>query len=242
MSKETKIILIVVLLTAVLIIASIFVNNNKEASSIDNPNNDDKVVESDEAIHEEKTDNKDGEEATDEEEVLNPEDIELNFGEKARISEEEVKNLYSNDATILLLANKLIGQPAPNIEFTNIDGEKLSIDSFKGENIIVEFMGTWCPVCKEAAQDIKQFNEISDVKIIPIGLNDDAESIKEFMDELDVNEIPHYYVDTDTVLDTYEIAFVPIYFYIDKEGYVQMILAGSAPADMLQEFATKVFN
>lgn len=239
MSKQNKIRLTIFVITVILI-AIIACINNMKTSNINNKENA-KVIENNNENKDATNEKTSDAETTNDEENLNPEDIELNFGEKARISEEEVKNLYSNDATMLLLANKLIGQPAPNIEFTNIDGEKLSIDSFKGENIIVEFMGTWCPVCQESTQDVKQFSEMSDIKIIPIGLNDDAESIKTFMNDYNIS-VPHYYTDTDTVLNTYEISFVPIYFYIDKDGYVQMILAGNTPAEMLQEFTSKVFN
>ena len=238
MSKESKIRLIILISIAVLVLTLFLISNKKESLEsqelIDN-----KAIESNETTHdeEEKTSN-----TNNEEEILNVENIELKFGDKARISEEEIKNLYSEDVDLLLLANKLIGHPAPNLKFTSLEGEELSINSFKGENIIIEFMGTWCPVCEESTKDVKKFSEISDTRIIPIGLGDNSKSLKGFMRDFDVNEIAHYYADTDTVLDTYEIFFVPIYFYIDKEGYVQIILAGSAEADMLEEFAIKVFD
>lgn len=238
MSKESKVRLIVLISIAVLVLTLFLISNKEESLESQEPI-DNEVIENNETTHDEEEKTAD---TNNEEEVLNIEDIELKFGDKARISEEEIRNLYSEDIDLLLLANKLIGHPAPNLKFTSLEGEELSINSFKGENIIVEFMGTWCPVCEEAAKDVKEFSEISDTRIIPIGLGDNSKSLKGFMRDFDVNEIPHYYADTDTVLDTYEIFFVPIYFYIDKEGYVQMILAGGTDTDTLEEFVVKVFD
>lgn len=243
MNKKNIIRLVIVLIVSALVLTLFVIKSKDKLKNIEKTTNAEPVMEDKLASSKnEDTNNEEVVDKNNEEEILNPEDIKLKFGDKARISEEEIRNLYTDDINMLLLSNKLIGHPAPNLKFKSVDKEELSIDDFKGEDIIVEFMGTWCPVCEDASQDVKQFKEMTDIKIIPIGLGDDAESIKNFMDKFDVNEIAHYYADTDDVLDTYEIAFVPIYFYIDKEGYIQMILAGNSGPDMLLEYAKKVFN
>lgn len=41
------------------------------------------------------------------------------------------------------------GRPAPNLTFTDTDGKALSLQSFKGQLLLVDIWGTWCAPCIE---------------------------------------------------------------------------------------------
>lgn len=180
------------------------------------------------------------EEEKEEEEDL--ENFELTLGDKAKIAKEEIERLYSTDKNMLLYFNDFSGRLAPDFEMTDLEGNKINLADFKGENVIIEFMGSWCPVCKETLATNNEFNsKYKDAKIISIGVNETIESMKSLAEETKLENTEYYIPTSEDTYETYDIFFVPIYFYVDKEGYVQMILAGNAPLDMLIEYADKSF-
>lgn len=185
-----------------------------------------------------------GEDIDDEEgEEISAEDFELILGDKAKISEEEIRGIYSSDINMLEFFNDFSGRKAPDFEMVDLDGNSINLSDFQGENIILEFMGSWCDVCVTTSAINEKFNnEYKDAKIISVGLNETKEGLEELIESKEIKNTEFYLPATEDALKDYNLFFVPIYFNIDKEGYVQMILAGDAPYDILAQYADKSFK
>ena len=197
----------------------------------------------DELIIDEQGNDAPEDETSEELEDFNMEDFELELGEKAKITKEEIENFYNEDLNMLLYFNDFSGRPAPDFEMTDLNGKKLKLSDFKGENVIIEFMGSWCPVCAEATKNSSKFNdEYKDAKIISVSVDDTIETLKKFNEENNIKNMEYYIPTDEKTYELYDIFFVPIYFYVDKDGYIQMILAGDAPLEMLVEYADKSFK
>ena len=99
------------------------------------------------------------EEIEGEEQPLLAEDFEITLGDKAKISEEEIKSIYSTDIEMLKYFDSLSGRKAPDFKMIGLDGEEKHLSDFEGENVILEFMGSWCPVCVSASKTNDKFNK-----------------------------------------------------------------------------------
>ena len=47
-----------------------------------------------------------------------------------------------------------VGDFAPDLTFTTINGQKLSISDFRGKPVILQGFASWCPSCKFQAREI----------------------------------------------------------------------------------------
>ena len=167
--------------------------------------------------------------------------LSVSLGKYAKIDEKEIEDVYGDDAELINLINQFVGYKAPNLTITDLDGNEVNISDFKGENVILEFMGTWCPVCEESVSNIEDYNEnYEKAKIISVSLNEEVEDVEKFIEEKNIKNID-YYLANENVEDVYSIRFVPLLFFIDKEQIVQFIMAGDISSDMLQVYSDKAF-
>lgn len=55
--------------------------------------------------------------------------------------------LFSKDDIVIIKA--VVGQPAPDFELSDLNGNKISLSDFKDKVVLVNFWATWCDTCKE---------------------------------------------------------------------------------------------
>lgn len=118
-----------------------------------------------------------------------------------------------------------VGEKAPNLSFTLLDGTKVTNESLLGKTVVLQFTASWCAVCikemphleKEVWQQFK--NE--DFTLIGIDLKEDLETTKNFIKKTGVTY--PFTLDTDgTIFDSFTIegAGVTRNIVIDKTGKI----------------------
>lgn len=116
-------------------------------------------------------------------------------------------------------ARMKIGMQAPEIEFTDGQGNSKTLKNIEGETIIVAFWASWCPNCSE---EMPKLNDLlvtkTGVKVLAISLDEDEKSFKEATSKL--NMMIHFSDfkkwNGKTVLD-YHIVATPSFIVLDKD-------------------------
>ncbi len=128
------------------------------------------------------------------------------------------------------------GQPAPEVVLRGVDGKFVSLQALKGNVVVVNFWGTWCPPCREEIPSlIKIYNTYSPKGLKVLGIASEGEA--EVNSFLKSHPIP-YPVLLDQNMQAFRsfgVAFVPVTFVIDKNGNVKKRYLGEFDAPDLKK-------
>jgi peroxiredoxin len=127
----------------------------------------------------------------------------------------------------------LIGQPAPTFKTEDVDGHPFDLASHLGKNVILlDFWATWCGPCVEAMPQIdavaKKFAG-KGLVFRAVNCGEDAKTIKEFLETSKLD--PPVILDTKPEIGPlYKVNGIPQTVLIGKDGKVQVVHVGFAPA------------
>ena len=138
----------------------------------------------------------------------------------------------------------LLGKPAPNFELLDLHGKKVSLASFKGRPVLVNFWATWCGPCKYEIPWLTTLHtkyagqgfEILGVSSDSLDPDEKAKATEEkaaivkAADKLHINY--PVLIGGDTITQRYGgIDLLPQSFYVDKMGKVVAVITGAGSKD-----------
>ncbi len=136
-----------------------------------------------------------------------------------------------------------IDKKAPEFKLKDLDGEDHELSSYRGKPVIVFFGTSYDHKSKTL---LKLYNSMDKSKLddfvilnVNITNQDDLESVKKVVDELDI-KYPVLIDEDGKVLDKYSVSNRPYTFVIDSEGVIKALMLGSYDAERVEEFLKKV--
>jgi cytochrome c biogenesis protein CcmG/thiol:disulfide interchange protein DsbE len=119
-----------------------------------------------------------------------------------------------------------IGKPAPTIDLETLSGTKISLASFKGKPVYVNFFASWCQPCKlELPFIVKQYPDLKS-RVVFIGV-DELEAptqVAPFAKQMGI--VYPIVIDPGSVGAAYQIDTLPKSVFIDRQGIVRAIWRG----------------
>jgi len=127
-----------------------------------------------------------------------------------------------------LLVDFAIGQEAPGFTLSDIEGKQISLESFKGKPVLLNFWATWCPYCRKERShlnDLHRKYKDKGLVILSISTDRSLKKLKKYMEKTPADFI----VLSDTegrVSSSYNIIGLPSSLLITREGIIKYKFTG----------------
>lgn len=140
----------------------------------------------------------------------------------------KTEDAFLNDITSILPDYCNLNEVIPDIEFTDDNGEKVSVKDFTGKVTILTFWASWCPDCKQELPLVNEFLEISrkygDINYILINKLDNDKETKEkalnYLSEEGIT-IKTYYDEGLAAYQKLGLHNIPTTLFLDEKGIIR---------------------
>lgn len=118
--------------------------------------------------------------------------------------------------------DELIGRKAPNFTLPDINGEHVSLSSFKGKVIVLSFWADWCPTCKREFTSLNRLCSTygeNGIVVLSVAIGNRA-GTRDFIRNSEFNF--RMLIDNDLRVSSplYKVFMLPTAFIIDKKGII----------------------
>lgn len=155
--------------------------------------------------------------------IIEPDEMEPLFSLLAKEVQESEKGKALNERIGKAKLFK-IGNPAIDFVSYSPDGKEVSLSSFKGKYVLIDFWASWCGPCRaENPNMVKTFNSLKDknFEIFGVSLDENRESWLKAVHE---DKLPWTQVSDlkgfETVAKTYDIRAIPQNYLLDPDGKI----------------------
>jgi thiol-disulfide isomerase/thioredoxin len=134
-----------------------------------------------------------------------------------------------------------VGDKAPNISVTLLDGSVMNTSDFLGTPMWINFMATWCPQCRDELPMMEDYSTQlgNQMNVLVVDVGEDPKVVKDFMKSLKFGLTVG--VDPNGVVQRQWGAYaLPVHYWLDEQGIVRDIVYGGAPPEIFIQAITDV--
>jgi len=133
--------------------------------------------------------------------------------------------------------SQLLGDLAPAIVGTTMDGQPFDLDDARGDWVLVNFFATWCPPCVVEHPELIELSEQQPqgLQVVSVAFGDTAANVESFFAEQG-GEWPVLASDTAAIGLDYGVKKLPESFLVAPDGSVVAKFNGGITAAELTEY------
>lgn len=137
---------------------------------------------------------------------------------------------------------------APAVSGTTVSGQRLGLSAYRGDTIVLNFWGSWCPPCRAEAPALAQLARKlapEHVRFVGIDIRDQPDTARAFMQTFNVG-YPSLSDPADQIAlefhSTVPPAAIPTTLIIDSSGRIAARVFGASSYADLQALISKVIG
>ena len=109
-----------------------------------------------------------------------------------------------------------------NVIFLDKKDQKININTYEGNLLILNFWATWCEPCKEempSLDSLQADRELNNIKIFAINIGkENLDKVNKFFIDLNIRNFEPYFDPPTTLAKMFSLRGVPTSILINKEG------------------------
>jgi len=148
----------------------------------------------------------------------------MNGFSRARLVAAIVIVLASGAAACAQAKNDAEAVPAPEFSLKDLQGNTLSLASYKGKVLVLNFWATWCPPCRREIPDfIEAYKELKDKGLEILGVSVDelsADVLRDWAQKAGMN-YPVAMATPKIIADYRPGEYIPATIVIDRRGAIR---------------------
>jgi len=125
-------------------------------------------------------------------------------------------------------------QPAPDVSFTDADGNPVSLSDFKGKLVLVNLWATWCAPCLREMPSLGRLQSRLGDRITVAAISEDrggGKAVEPLAAKLELKSVKIYLDPKSAVGQAFKVQGLPTSLLIDREGRVLGRVHGAAEWD-----------
>jgi peroxiredoxin len=120
------------------------------------------------------------------------------------------------------------GSPAPAFALADLEGRIVSLDQYRGRNVLLTFFSPSCGFCQQMAPDLADLCRKADPAVVVIG-SGDADAMRKLVAEQEIT-CPVLMQDGSDLAGRYQVGGTPMGYLITPDGKIgSPIAVGAAP-------------
>ncbi|MDI3311016.1 MAG: TlpA disulfide reductase family protein [Thermoanaerobacterium sp.] len=129
------------------------------------------------------------------------------------------------------------GDLAPDFTLKDVNGKTVTLSKLKGKKVILNFWATTCPYCKIEMPELNKFyqNNKNDAVLLAIDIGEDKSTVENYLAGKGYSFDVLLDSDAKVAID-YKVQFIPMSFFIDKDGIIRSISNGAMTYDEVDEY------
>ena len=148
----------------------------------------------------------------------------------------------SEPAANRIASSPLVGQPAPQVVGTTLDGSEFDLAEQTGQWTLVNFFATWCAPCRQEHDDLVAFHErhqaIGDAGVVSVVFNDELSDARAFFDEYGA-PFPVITSDDGAIALDFGVAKVPESYLVSPDGIIVAKIIGGVTDEGLEDLLAR---
>ena len=118
-----------------------------------------------------------------------------------------------------------------NVIFLDNKDQKININQYRGNLLILNFWATWCEPCKEEMPSLDELQvnaELDKLKIFVINIGkENLNKVNKFFKDFNIKNFEPYFDPPETLAKKFSLRGIPTTIFINKEGHEFARVIGS---------------
>jgi peroxiredoxin len=122
-----------------------------------------------------------------------------------------------------------VGNPAPEFQLPDLDGQAISLNDLKGKPVLLNFWASWCGPCRSEMPYMQEIHEEwsgDGLVLLTINIGEGLPQVQEFLQKRNLS-LPVLLDTQNNVAEQYGVQYLPTTFFIDKDGIIQEKIVGA---------------